>query len=224
MHSKLISLLSTAVLILSFAACQGKPSTTTTPATPHPGFPLVEFSTNDFAGSGNCAQCHGKMKDSSGQDVSIDSQWRSTMMANAAKDPYWQAKVASEVAQLPALKSAIEDACAVCHMPMAHTQALTDGKTVSILGSGFLNPANEFNKAAMDGNSCSLCHQIQAENLGKTESFEGKYKIDTSTGPPNRLEFGPFPNPLQGAMQATVGFTPTTGNPHPKCRLMRHLP
>lgn len=211
MQSKLISCLSSAVLILMVSACQGK-TASTTPTTFMPGAPLVQFSTSHFAGSGNCAQCHSNLKDTSGKDVSIDSHWRSTMMANAAKDPYFLAKVASEVAQLPSLKGAIEDACATCHMPMARTQAAADGNTVAILGDdGFLNPSNQLNKAAMDGNSCSLCHQIQAANLGQSGSFEGKYQIDTSTSAPNRIEFGPFANPLQTPMQNVVGFTPTQG-------------
>jgi len=207
----IISCLSSAILILTSAACQGKPVSTTA-LTPSPGAPLVQFSTSHFAGSGNCAQCHSNLKDSSGKDVSIDSQWRSTMMANAAKDPYFLAKTASEVADLPALKAAIEDACATCHMPMARTQAVSDGKTVSVLGNGFINPSNDLNKAAIDGNSCTLCHQIQAAKLGQPDTFDGKYQIDTSTSAPNRIEFGPFFNPLAGPMQSVVGFTPAQGD------------
>ncbi len=210
---KLLGILSTAILLITLAACQGKPTTTTTTtsATSHPGLPLVTFATGDFAGSGNCAVCHSSLIDSSGADVSIDSQWRSTMLANAAKDPYFLAKAASEVALLPNLKQAVEDACAVCHMPMARTQALTDGKAVAVLGDGFLNPANELNKAALDGVSCTLCHQVQPDNLGQSDSFEGNYVIDTSTEAPDRPIFGQFPGPLQAPMQSMVGFTPVQG-------------
>jgi hypothetical protein len=188
---------------------RGTPATSTTPF--DPGAPLAQFSTSHFAGSGNCTQCHSNLKDTTGKDVSIDSQWRSTMMANAARDPYFLAKVASEVADLPALKSAIEDACATCHMPMARTQAVSDGTTVSMLGNGFLSASNSLNKAALDGNSCTLCHQVQSSGLGTLATFDGKYIIDTSTIAPNRIEFGPYANPLTGPMQGVVGFTPALG-------------
>jgi hypothetical protein len=62
---------------------------------------LVEFDYVDFAGSGNCAWCHTDLYDSQGRDVSIQKHWRSTMMANASKDPLWQAKVQSEVLRNP---------------------------------------------------------------------------------------------------------------------------
>ena len=153
------------------------------------------------------------MQDASGQDVSIDSHWRSTMMANAAKDPLWQAKVSSEVAREPGLKSVIEDKCATCHMPMARTQAKALGLNASILGEGFLNPANPFHSLAMDGVSCSLCHQITNTNLGMDGSFSGGYVIDTSTDAPDRLIYGPFPNPVTNQMRNNLGYTPVEG-PH----------
>jgi len=202
--------LGVAALVTITGACTGGSLTKSTPPF-DPGAPLVQFSTSHFAGAGNCAQCHSNLKDASGNDVSIDSQWRSTMMANAAKDPYYLAKVASEAADLPALKNAIEDACATCHMPMARTQAVSDGTAVGILGNGFLSSSNSLNKAALDGNSCTLCHQIQSSGLGTPDTFDGKYVIDTSTKAPNRIEFGHYANPLTGPMQAVVGFTPALG-------------
>lgn len=175
------------------------------------GLPLVQTTHPDFAGSGNCAFCHSSMWDQAGQDVSIDTHWRSTMMANSARDPLWQAKVSSEVARAPALQSVIEEKCSTCHMPMARTQAKALGVPVAILGDGFLNENNAFHSLAMDGVSCSLCHQITAEGLG--ESFSGGYHIDTSTESPNRLIYGPFPNPFTRQMQNNLGYTPVEG-PH----------
>jgi mono/diheme cytochrome c family protein len=163
--------------------------------------PLVIFSTDDFAGSGNCATCHSDLTDTNGNDVSIDSHWRSTMMANAAKDPFWQAKVASEVDRNPHLREVIEDKCATCHMPMAYTQANVDDFPTTILNDGFLDPANTLHKAAMDGNSCTLCHQI-------IDPVLGKYHIDTTTEPPDRLIYGPFESPQKLAMQTHTDFKP----------------
>ncbi len=133
------------------------------------------------------------------------------MMANAAKDPLWQAKVSSEVLRNPALQSVIEDKCATCHMPMARTQAKVLGLPAAILGEGFLNENHPFHSLAMDGVSCSLCHQITNTNLGEQESFSGRYDIDTSTESPNRLIYGPFSSPFTRQMQNNLGYTPVEG-------------
>ena len=190
---------------------QGGSATPTPTPTPAPGLPLSEFVTADFTGSGGCATCHTGLTDASGTDVSMPTDWRSTMMANAAKDPFWQAKVSAEVARHPALQATIEEKCATCHMPMARTQALVDGSPVAILGDGFLSPGNSLHQAAMDGVSCTLCHQIQDQDLGQPATFSGHYPIDTSTNPPDRPIFGPYPDPFQRAMRNMVGFTPVQG-------------
>ncbi|MBN1368956.1 MAG: hypothetical protein JW954_01805 [Dehalococcoidaceae bacterium] len=168
------------------------------------GMALVNFETPDFSGSGNCAMCHVSLNDSAGNDVSIGSHWRSTMMANAAKDPFWQAKMASEVARTPELKEVIEAKCSSCHMPMAYTQADTDGSPALLLGNGFLNTGNPLNPAAMDGVSCTVCHQI-------VDPVLGTYFIDTTTEPPDRLIYGPYENPEQTIMMNTSDFRPVFG-------------
>ena len=176
------------------------------------GLPLVQTIHDDFVGSGNCATCHTNLQDQSGQDVSIDTHWRSTMMANAAKDPLWQAKVSSEVLRNPALQSVIEEKCATCHMPMAKTQAKALGTPVRILGEdGFLNVNHPLHGLAMDGVSCAACHQISNTNLGQQASFSGGYTIDTSTNSPDRLIYGPFAAPFTNQMRNNLGFTPVEG-------------
>lgn len=172
---------------------------------------LSTFTTDDFVGSGLCVMCHEGLVDAAGTDVSITTDWRSTMMANAAKDPAWQAKVASEAVRNPALKEIIEKKCATCHTPMAETQAETLGAPVTLSGDGFLNPTNPLHEAGQDGVSCSLCHQIQPEDLGAAESFSGGYAIDTSTEPPDRIMFGPYENPFGRPMQMHTGYLPAFG-------------
>ena len=181
------------------------PTTTiVTPTKTFAGLRLASFIIDDFTGSANCALCHTSLSDAAGNDVSIDTHWRSTMMANAAKDPFWQAMVASEVSRNPQLKEVIEDKCSSCHMPMAYTQAETDGSSTLMFGDGFLNEANPLNIAAMDGNSCSLCHQI-------VDPVPGTYYIDTSTDIPDRLLYGPYEGYRESFMQSTVGYTPLYG-------------
>ncbi|MFC2014375.1 hypothetical protein ACFLUP_00070 [Chloroflexota bacterium] len=113
------------------------------------GLSLGTFSTKNFAGSGQCAVCHQNLVDNTGEDVSMVSDWRSTMMANAAKDPLWQAKVSSEIARNPDLQAVIEGKCATCHMPMARTQAIAGNIPVGIFDGAFLNPEDGLHTAAL---------------------------------------------------------------------------
>lgn len=179
---------------------------------PRPGGGMAIFATENFVGSSRCAVCHELLTDKRGTDMSISGHWRSTMMANAAKDPLWQAKVSSEVKRNPALQKVIEEKCATCHVPMAWTQAYKEGEEQLLLGAGFLSPRNDLHAAAMDGVSCSLCHQIRDEHLGQTKGFSGKFVIDTSKKGVEREIFGPYEKPLQEVMQKGVGYTPEYGS------------
>lgn len=191
------------------------PPTTTQPPTtsiqPHDGLPLVSFDSGSFAGSNNCAMCHTGLIDQDGADVSIDSHWRSTMMANAARDPYFRAKVSAEILNAPHLQEVIEDVCATCHTPMAREQAIADSTQTLLFGQGFFNTSNPLHKAGIDGVSCTLCHQIQPDGLGTEESFAGGYVIDTSTNRPNRILFSQFADPDQQIMMGSSGFKPVEG-------------
>lgn len=173
--------------------------------------PLSTFVTDDFSGAGQCVMCHEVLKDAEGQSVSITADWRSTMMANSAKDPVWRTKVASEVARNPHLKEVIEKKCGGCHTPMAGEQADVTNGGHELLGNGFFNANHPLHEAAIDGVSCSLCHQIQAGNLGKPESFSGGYEVDTSTNPPDRVMYGPYENPFAMPMQMHSGYLPAYG-------------
>ena len=54
------------------------------------------------------------------------------MMANSARDPYWQAGVRRESIDHSESKKAIEDECAICHMPMARYQSHFEGKEAEV--------------------------------------------------------------------------------------------
>ena len=170
---------------------------------------------NFFSGSGQCASCHTNLQDQSGEDVSIDTAWRSTMMANAARDPYWLATVKSEEIENPTITDAIEDKCSTCHMPLARTTVSFNGQKGAIFGAGFLNPNNEYHSLATDSVSCTLCHQIQPDNLGDPESFSGGFSIKQDQPDGARSIFGPFPTQqkLATIMQSGSGFVPVQ-NPH----------
>lgn len=143
-----------------------------------------------FLTSDRCIACHSGLTTSTGEDVSIGFNWRSSMMANSARDPYWQAAVRREVLDHPEAQAAIEDKCSTCHMPMARFRAAVSGGHGSVFANLAAGAANA--AAAFDGASCTVCHQILSQNLGQPESFTGGFLVDT-TRPLNEREiFGPF--------------------------------
>jgi hypothetical protein len=173
--------------------------------------PLTTFETADFSGSGVCGGCHTGLLDETSSDVSPTNDWRSTMMANAAKDPLWQAKLSSEIDRNPHVAAVIEDKCSRCHTPMARVQAVVDDVPVELLGAGFFDTEHPLHDAAMDGVSCTLCHQVQPDGLGTPDSFTGGYVIDTSTDVPDRTLFGPYADPVDRTMHLRTGFVGTEG-------------
>ncbi len=177
------------------------------------GLPLVSIRDTLFNGSGNCAVCHTQMTDMTGQDVSTDRLWRATMMANAARDPYWQASVRREVLSNPQFKDVIEDKCSTCHMPMARFTDLSQGSQGLMLDQGYLDPAHARHQLAIDGVSCTLCHQVQEDNFDTMESFSGGYAIDEDTPTGERLIYGIYGSrPGQSRiMQGVSGFVPVLG-------------
>ncbi len=183
----------------------------TPPPEPFEGQPLPTDKGAYFAGSGACASCHTNMTDESGADVSIDAFWRATMMANAARDPYWLASVRVETLGAPELKDVIEDKCTTCHMPLARTTvAVMDEVPGLLFESGFASPDHPHHALANDGVSCTLCHQIEPEGLGEIASFSGGFTIDTERPVDDRPAYNRFAsNPdLSAVMQNASGFVP----------------
>ncbi len=195
------------ITTITSSASSGGGSTTTN------GFQLApqaagnaRFRSEHFSGSGNCTWCHNNLKDDHGQNVSIETDWSATMMANAARDPFWKAKVRTELNRNPHLTDLINDKCSRCHAPMANFEAKKKHEKVAILAddNGFLNPNHPRHDQAMNGVSCTLCHQIQdSPKLGTLASFTGKYEIGDK-----RQIFGPFDNLFPYPMVMKTGYTP----------------
>src|SRR5438876_863475 len=82
-----------------------------------------------FQTSDRCLACHNGMVTSSGQDVSIGLDWRSGMMANSSRDPYWQGSVRRESIDHPESRADIEDVCCTCHTLITETLG-SGGKVV----------------------------------------------------------------------------------------------
>ena len=168
----------------------------------------------EFHTSDRCVACHNGMKTKSGEDISIGFDWRASMMANSARDPYWQGSVRRESLDHPESKAVIENECSVCHMPIIHLQAQAKDRNAEIFAHLPFNPDNKDNAAAEDGVSCSVCHQIAKEKLGARESFNGAFAVDIPKSDDQRPEYGPFAIDAghQRVMQSsTGGFLPMPG-------------
>ena len=157
-----------------------------------------------FLPSTRCAGCHGK--DSMGMsnvnedliDVNLYDRWSPSMMANAARDPFWRAKVSHEKLINPAHALDLEDKCTSCHAPMGSYNAHFNGASHYLI-SDFDNDS-----LGIDGVSCAGCHTIGPNGLGST--FSGQIPYDTT-----RHIYGPFVNPMIGPMQLYTGYTPMHG-------------
>jgi hypothetical protein len=166
-----------------------------------------------FSTAGTCIPCHADMLDESGQDVSNGEFWRSTMMANAARDPYWQATMRAEVSRHPSYQAVIEDKCTTCHTPMARFTDAAGGESGSFLDSGYRSEEHGLHTLAMEGVSCTLCHQVQPDLLGEEDSFSGGYVVDVESLGGGRELFGPYITPGDQAqiMKAVSGYIPIQG-------------
>jgi hypothetical protein len=139
-------LLSTAALSCGESA-KGGPGSTPEPEVllPPPLDPLpaaAPTTTDRFATSGQCAQCHfagpetAVMHDAQGNDISPVFLWRSTMMAFAARDPYYLAVFGEELVYGDG-KAAILGregvGCTLCHQIADEGLGKTDS-----FGGGFV--------------------------------------------------------------------------------------
>ena len=171
-----------------------------------------------FTGSGKCAGCHSTdpnfLASIPGQvfpaipmpdawDANPTDMWRSTLMANSAKDPFWRAKVAHEVAVNPGHQAEIEDKCTSCHAPLGHFAAKHDGiehYSMEMMLSDSL---------ALDGVSCVACHQLSKDSSGF--SFSGQLYFDSA------VIYGPYgigkdePPLWTIQMETYTGYTPMHG-------------
>ncbi len=162
-------------------------------------------STTYFKTSSWCSGCHGSdpldfaMHDSEGNDINTFDDWRATMMANSAKDPFWRAKVSHEVLVNPAHKDDIENTCTSCHAPMGHYNAFFMGESHYTMDDLLADTIG------LDGVSCVACHQMSAEGIGALNT--GQINYDTTD-----VLYGPYGEDVfAGPMEIYVGAEPVYG-------------
>lgn len=162
-----------------------------------------------FSTGAACVSCHNQLVSPSGEDISFGTDWRASMMANSARDPYWQAAVRREVLDHPEAAAKIEDECAACHMPMSRFEAKAAGE----LGKVFVHlPVGTHDGRAdllaIDGVSCTICHQISADGFGDESSFTAGFVVDVEMPLGSRAVFGPYEveTGLRTIMHSASGF------------------
>ncbi len=174
-----------------------------------PGGPLeIPIDSNILFPTGKvCGGCHGydpnmhALITTSGEDVNIYDDWRSTMMANSAKDPFWRAKVTHEILVNPAHALELQDKCTSCHAPAGHYQAkLHDHKEFYTLADLYTDTLG------LDGVTCQACHAQSPKQLGTL--FSGSLNFDTNY---IRVAYGPYPMVFAPPMHEFVGITPIFG-------------
>ena len=170
-----------------------------------------------FQTSDRCIACHNELTTPSGKDVSIGFNWRSSIMANSSRDPYWQASVRRETMDQPQVTAHIEDECSVCHMPITRYQAKVQGKGGTIFNHLPFSADKKQGKESSDGVGCSVCHQISAEKLGTPASYNGGFVVAAPDSPGVRPEYGPFDmdkGQVRIMQTSTAGFQPSKNTDH----------
>jgi hypothetical protein len=156
---------------------------------------------------GVCANCHSNaegalaLRDDAGRGVAPVDLFRGSVMAHAARDPFFRATLAATLASTPTRAPAIAQECLACHAPAAWAEATlagTDPPGVSVLSDP--GPAGEL---ARDGAGCIGCHLQDPERQGD-ERFSGHHALVA-----DRRLFGPHRGPEVGPMRSFTTFTPT---------------
>lgn len=158
-----------------------------------------------------CAFCHlgeqGLLTDADGHDISPVGTFLQGAMAHAARDPYYLAAFAAELAAAPpAARPLVEATCTRCHAPAASVEHAETGGHVAF--DALVAGTADLDHLARDGVTCTACHQIQDRDLGTPASFTGGFSIGTE-----RRIFGPYADPFTTPMRVHVNYTPT-GSPH----------
>lgn len=145
-----------------------------------------------FTHSENCVACHNNLSAPDGEDVSIGAAWRSTIMANAARDPYFRASVRRETIDRSVRSREIQDECAACHVPTAQKIAHAQRRLTTVLHDPGGPRPDADDPLAQDGVTCTVCHQISSDGLGTASSFNGNFRLRPPRADGIRDVIGPF--------------------------------
>lgn len=169
--------------------------------------PRGQARSDRFMNAAECGFCHATeqgfeaLRDAKGRDASPFGMWSATLMALAARDPYYLAVFRRELDEKPGAKDHLEAACTRCHAPMGSVERELGGK--HLVYDDLLAGTADDQILAREGVACTLCHQILPDGLGAKGSFSGGFKIGSE-----RKIFGPHEDPFTPPMQNHVQYTP----------------
>jgi hypothetical protein len=207
MHNKSVALFSLGVLFLVLlGSMSGTIDAKSTKNNVVPADSLWQGSNDHFQSAGTCDHCHGFDSsgvynvDMEGGDINVVDDWRSTMMANATRDPYWRAKMSHEVLVNPAHQSELESFCTKCHAPAGRYNAHLNGSTQYSIAEMLTD------SAALDGVNCMVCHRQSPSRGNPSHSGTLNYRTDSI------IEYGPYVSPLVSPMAEAVQAIPVYGS------------
>lgn len=155
-----------------------------------------------------CADCHSSapssnaLRDAQGRSVAPYDLWQGSMMANSARDPFWKAMVAAEVAHFPEAAGEIEATCMRCHAPLAEGASGPEQANMAMLEQG-----DDRGALSRDGVACGTCHRLDPDTLVPPESFSGNFEMSRFA-----VVYGPYEEDLfVNPMLAHTGMRPTYG-------------
>jgi len=154
-----------------------------------------------FTAAGECTSCHGSdingiaNVDADGNDINVADDWRATMMAMSAKDPFWKAKVSHESLVNPDIVNELESSCTDCHAPLGYFNAIHLGEAHYTMADLALD------STGLDGVSCGACHQISPDGVGETFSGQDIVYVEDTI-------YGQYEDPFGPPMTSFVGFSP----------------
>ena len=131
-----------------------------------------------------------------GEDVSIGSTWRASMMANSARDPVLAGRApprSRSTTRRPPPRSRTNARSATCRCCSATAHAA--GGAGRHLRAAADRPQSRLRGAARwPRTACRarVCHQIRATKLGTRESFNGGFVMQPTPASGTRPIFGPF--------------------------------
>ncbi len=180
--------------------------------------PLIAYKPHQataFHTSDRCVACHNGMTTANGEAFSIGFDWQASIMANSSRDPYWQGSVRRETIDHPESSQFIQNDCSFCHMAAVRLVDRDEHRNTEIFArfpfQQLTKKTSQTQRAAQDGVTCSVCHQIDKQDLGAPPTFNGNVVISRAVHYDIRPEYGPFaPDHGHQTMMhsSTGGFLP----------------
>ncbi|MBL8604974.1 MAG: hypothetical protein JNK72_23805 [Myxococcales bacterium] len=180
-------------------------------ATPQSGLPPQRaVNAGRFVSQSQCQTCHtgtaSVLSDRAGRDVSPGHLWRGSMMAMAARDPYWLARFEREREAHPSAHGTIDAVCTRCHLPGGSEAAAAMQRPLTFEAVTQSREAHV--ELGREGVTCSVCHQLSPEGQRSPERFTGGFVLS-----PEPTLYGPHADPTELHGMAMMPYR-TEVSPH----------